>query len=91
MIAVQNDRTVIQSNQYDKREPDKSRDWYSHTILLGHGPNVVCGGDGTGDRGLLLVVRQSFTCKIGTSSLRNLEDDGRFYISDLDISHDLVG
>jgi hypothetical protein len=35
---------------------------------------MVCGGDGTSDRGLLLIIGKTFTSKVGTSALRDLQD-----------------
>lgn len=67
----------------------EDRDRYSHTVLLGYSPDVVCGGDCASDRGLLLVVRQPLACKVGTSSLRDLEDNRRLDVSGLDISCDV--
>lgn len=47
----------------------------SHAVSLGNSPDVVGCGNGTSNRGLLLIIREAFACKIGTSSLRNLKDD----------------
>jgi hypothetical protein len=41
----------------------------------------MCGGNGTSDRCLLFVIGKPFTCKVGTSSLRNLNDYGSFDVS----------
>jgi hypothetical protein len=32
-------------------------------------------GDGTSDRGLLLVIGKTFACEVSRSTLRNLNDD----------------
>jgi hypothetical protein len=34
----------------------------------------MCGSDGTGDRGLLLVIGKTFTSEVGTSALRDLQN-----------------
>lgn len=42
---------------------------------------MMCGGDGTEDGSLLLVVSKSLSCEIRRSTLRHLEDDWGFDIS----------
>lgn len=39
---------------------------------------MVGSGDGAGDGSLLLVVGETFASKVCGTSLRDLEDDGRF-------------
>ena len=37
---------------------------------------MVGSGDGTGDRGLLLVIGEALACKVGGATLGDLDDDG---------------
>jgi hypothetical protein len=53
-----------------------------HAIGFGYGTDVKSSSYGTCDRSLLLVVRKAFASKIGASSLRYLNDDRRFDVSD---------
>lgn len=44
-------------------------------VSLGDGTDMVCGGDGANDRGLLLVVREALASEVCRTSLRGLNDD----------------
>ena len=47
-----------------------------HAVLLGHEADVVGGGDGPGDGGLLLVVGEALAGEVGGAALGDLDDDG---------------
>ena len=47
-----------------------------HAVCLGDETDVVGGGDGAGDGGLLLVVGEALACKVGGAALGDLDDDG---------------
>ena len=51
-----------------------------HAVCLGDEADMVGGSDGAGDGGLLLVVGEALACKVRTSALGHLEDDGGFDI-----------
>lgn len=53
----------------------------SHAVGGGDGADVVRGGNGTGDRALLLVVLEALATEEGGTSLRDLEDDGRLDVA----------
>ena len=52
-----------------------------HAVFLGHGADVVGSGDGTGNRGLLLVIGKTLAGKEGRAALRDLNDDRSFDIA----------
>jgi len=53
---------------------------HGYAIRWRDSADVVSSGDGTGDGSLLLVVGETFASKICGTSLRDLEDDGRFHV-----------
>ena len=54
---------------------------YLHAVGFCDRSDVVGSGDSPGDRGLLFVVGEALTGKVGTASLRDLEDDRRLDVS----------
>jgi hypothetical protein len=46
----------------------------------------VCSGNGTGDGRLLVIIGKALPSEVGTSSLRDLDDDGRFDVSAINLS-----
>lgn len=57
-----------------------------HAVSLGDGTDVVGGGNGTGDGGLLLVVGKTLASEVGSSALGDLEDDGSLDIPEETVS-----
>ncbi len=55
----------------------------AHAICLGYSSNVVRSGNGTGDRGLLLVIGQTLPSEVCAATLRALENDRRLDVSAL--------
>lgn len=53
-----------------------------HAIFFGNRSDVQGSCFRTGNRSLLLVILKPLSCEVCTSSLRNLEDNGCFYISE---------
>ena len=51
------------------------------TVCFGDGTDVVGCCDGSGDGGLLFVVGEAFSGKVGGASLGYLEDDGGFDVA----------
>ncbi len=49
---------------------------YGHAVFLCYDADVVGGGDGTGDGGLLLVIWEALACEEGSAALGDLDDDG---------------
>jgi len=54
----------------------------AHAIFFGNRSDVQGSSFRPGNGSLLLVILKPFSCKVCTSSLRNLEDNGCFYISE---------
>lgn len=50
--------------------------WDLHAVGLGDSAHMVRTSDGTGDRGLLLVVSETLTSEVCASALGALDDDG---------------
>lgn len=57
-----------------------------HAVSLGDGTDMVGGGNGTGDGGLLLVVGKTLASEVGSSALGDLEDDGSLDIPEETVS-----
>ena len=55
-------------------EEEQAKD--AHAVFLCYGPDVVSGGHGTCDGGLLVVVGEALSCEEGGAALGDLEDDG---------------
>lgn len=49
---------------------------YLHPVGLGHETSVVGSADGTDDGSLLLIIGEALSGEVGSSALRNLDDDG---------------
>lgn len=75
MVGVKHDRAT------KRKRALKWGKGYSHAVRRGNGPDVVGSSCGTGNRGLLVLVRQTFATEECSTSLRDLEDDGRFDVS----------
>jgi len=65
----------------DKALQIEGKEKNSHAIGRCDSSDKVSGSDGTSDRSLLLVVCDTFTGKVGGTTLRELEDDGRVDVS----------
>lgn len=76
MVSVEDDGTGSQH-----RFITQSRRKDLHAIDGSDASDKVSGSDGTGDRSLLLVVGNTFTGKVCSTTLRDLEDDGRVDVS----------
>jgi hypothetical protein len=50
------------------------------TVSLGNGTNVVSTRDGTKDRGFLVLVVNGLTGNIGSTTVGELDDDGRLVL-----------
>lgn len=48
---------------------------YLHAVCLGDGPDVVSSSDGTEDGSLLVAIGQALAGEVGTTTLRDLDDD----------------
>lgn len=48
---------------------------YLHSVRLGHESNVVGCAYRTSNRGLLFIIGKTFSSKIGSTTLRNLDND----------------
>ena len=54
-----------------------------HAVRRCHQANMVSSGNCTEDRRLLLVIGKTLAGKVGASTLRNLDDDGRLDVADM--------
>lgn len=50
-------------------------------VRRGNGSDKVSGGNSACNRRLLLVVRQTLSCEKGSTSLRDLQNDGRLVVA----------
>jgi hypothetical protein len=75
VVSVEDDGTDYQQWPLIQQECDL------HAIDGSDASDKVSGSDGTGDRSLLLVVGNTFTGKVCSTTLRDLEDDGRLDVS----------
>lgn len=82
MIGVQYDGAATRMN----KDSGGTITNCSHAVSFGNGSDVVGSGYCTGDRSLLLVIREALSGKVCSSSLGNLEDNRGFDVSIYEIS-----
>lgn len=82
MVRVENDGAASgRTGQHVRRRRRHSVRGDLHAVGGGDGADVVSGSDGTSDGSLLLVVGDTLSGEVGSSSLGDLKDDGSLVVT----------